>query len=122
MPSFWKSLEHDLAVVGKDALAVAPIVGSAVGIVNPVLGTLITGLAGRITASITSVEQTVTEAKAGQLKSQTVIDDFNNALGLAQEITGKTITFDQAALQNAINAQVAALNAFASLKSSIKTT
>lgn len=118
--SFWKTLEHDLVIVGKDALALAPVAGGIIGLVNPAAGALIIGLAGRITASVTSVEQTITDAKAGALKSQTVIADFQNALGLAQEITGKTFTYDAAALQAAIDGQVAAFNAMATLKASVK--
>lgn len=118
--SFWKSLEHDLVVVGKDALAIAPIAGGAIGLVNPAAGALITGIAGRLNASILTVEQTVDEAKNGQLKSDTVVSDFQSGIALAQEITGKTITYDQAALKAAIDQQVAAFNALAALKSSIK--
>lgn len=118
--SFWKSLEHDLAVVGKDALAIAPIAGAALSIVNPAAGALLTGIAGRLTAAITTVEQTVTDAKSGQLKSDTVIADFMNALDLAGSITGKKYTVDQAVLKTAIDAQTAAFNAFAAVKESIK--
>ncbi len=118
--SFWKALEHDLAIVGRDALAVAPFVGAVVGVVNPVAGTLITGIAGRITASITSVEQTITDAKAGALKAATVKADLDNALAIAEDITGKKFTYDPAALQTFIDSQVAAFNAAGIFKGTVK--
>jgi hypothetical protein len=118
--SFWKTLEHDLVIVGKEALALAPLAGAAVSIVNPVAGALITGIAGRITASITSVEQTITDAKAGVLKAATVKADFDNALALAEEISGDKFTYDPAAFQSVLDAQVSALNAMAAFKQTVK--
>jgi len=118
--SFWKTVGHDLAIVGRDILAAAPVVGAVVGTVNPAAGLLITGLAGRINSAIVSVEQTITDEKAGVLKAQTVIADFKNGLSIAEEITGKTFNFDEAALQSAIDAQVAAHNAMGTFKQTIK--
>ena len=118
--SFWKALEHDLTVVGKDALALAPVAGAVVGVVNPAAGMLITGVGGRLTASIASVEQTITDAKAGALKAATVKADLDNALALAQDVTGETFTYDGTALQTFIDAQVAAFNAEAAFKGTLK--
>ena len=118
--SFWKTLEHDLVIVGKEALALAPIAGAALSIVNPVAGSMLIGIAGRITSSITSVEQTITDYKAGALKSATVKADFDNALALAEEISGKKFTYDPAAFQSTIDTQVAALNAMAAFKQTLK--
>ena len=119
--SFWPALGNDLKIVGKSVLAIAPLAGEVISIVNPPLGMLIIGIGGRISSAIADAEQTITEAKQGQLKSQAVIADFQTALQIAQQITGKNISYDPVALQAAIDAQVAALNAFAALKGSIKT-
>lgn len=118
--SFWKALGHDLKIVGEDALKIAPVAGAMVGVVNPALGTLITGVAGHLLSTITSVEQTITDEKAGALKSAAVIADFKNALALASEISGKTFTYDSAALQTTIDSIVAALNSIGAFKSSLK--
>ncbi len=120
--SFWKALEHDLAIVGRDALALAPVAGVIIGMVNPAAGALFTGITGRLTSSILAAEQTIKEEKSGALRAQTVVSDFENALSLASEISGRQYTYDKVALQAAIDGQVAALNGFAALKSSLKET
>jgi hypothetical protein len=118
--SFWTALGHDLKIVGEDALKIAPIAGTAVGLVNPAAGALITGLAGHLTSAIASVESTVTEAKSGPVKSAAVIADFQSALSLAGDITGKTFSYDAAALQTTIDAIVAAFNSIGAFKTSLK--
>lgn len=77
----------------------------------------------RLQSSISTVEANSPVGTNGQLKSDAVTADFNSALSLAQSVlgfTGKQITYDAAALQAAINAQVAAYNAMATLKGSFK--
>lgn len=118
--SFWSTLGKDLKIVGQAALAIEPIAATAIGIVNPALGVTLSGITGRITSSIAAVEQTITEAKAGALKSQTVIADFQAGLAMAEEITGHAYAYDQAALQAVIDAQTAAFNAMAAFKNTIK--
>ena len=80
-------------------------------------------LTARLQSAITTVEANAPVGTAGQLKSDAVTNDFNAAIGLVQSImgfSGKAVSYDAAALQTAINAQVAAYNAMAALKTSIK--
>ena len=118
---FLKTLEHDLVVVGKDALAVAPIAGEVIGFVNPPLGAAIVGISGRISAMVIQAETVHQEANAGAVKSADVIAGFDNILAAVNEITGKSYTYDKAAFQTAIDAEVAALNAKGVFKQTIKT-
>lgn len=107
-------IEEILPVAGK-------IVGGLIGLRSPILGGLITGVSGELQAAIVNAEATVTTAKSGQMKSDLVIADFQSGLALTQEILsyeGKVLVYDGAALQDAINAQVAAYNAVAKLKAS----
>jgi len=76
----------------------------------------------RLQTAITTVES-ANPLQNGQLKSQTVVSDFEAGLSVTQAILsadGKKLVYDDAALQSAINAQVAAYNAFAALKASFK--
>ena len=122
--SFLSKLEHVLIVIGKDALAAAPIVGTAVSFVNPPVGTAIIGIAGRVSAMVVSAEQIHKDAGTGQLKAADVMAGFDNVIQAANEANAllgrKPVTYDKAMLQTAINAEVALMNARAALVGSVK--
>lgn len=78
----------------------------------------------KVSNTIVTVEANM-PGVSGPDKSQAVISDFEAGLALTQQILaleGKQLTYDKAALQTAINAQVAAYNAFAAVKTSFKVT
>jgi C4-type Zn-finger protein len=94
---------------------------------------VIPGPIGTVTATIDGVVSRIQNAIAtveannpvgdGQLKAAAVQADFQSAIDLAQQIAkleGKTMVYDQAAFSAAVNAQVAAFNAFSTLKASFK--
>ena len=117
-----------LKKVGSVALGIehvaAPILEAAVPGLAPVVAT-VDGLVQRIQNTITTVEANGPVSGGGQLKSAAVVSDFQSAIDLASTIAGlegKTMTYDQQALQDAITAQVAAYNAFAKLKASFALT
>lgn len=112
-----------LKTVGMDALKIEPLVAAGVSFFNPALGNLMNGISGKIQSAVTNAELMITQAKSGGIKSDAVIADFESGLSIAQEILaaeGKAITYDPAALQAAINNQVSAFNAAATLKASFK--
>ena len=113
---FWKDLGKDLEIVGKDVLAVEPLLQPVVSMFSPAAGAMMQ----TVQKSVILAEQTYTDAKAGQLKSAMVVQDFQNALAMASAFSGKQITYDAAKLQAAIDSQTASFNAFAELKNSIK--
>lgn len=118
--SFLKTLGHDLQIVGKDVLAVAPIGISVLGVVNPAAGVLASGIYGKIMSSMTAVEQTITDASQGALKAATVKADWDNALSIVSEIEGKNYTYDPAKFQAFLDAQTSALNLMSEFKATIK--
>lgn len=118
--SFWKTLEHDLVIVGKTALAIAPEAGAIVGMVNPAAGVLITGIAGKINAAIVAQEAAHPDPGQGAQKAANVVNDFQAALDIVQGFTGKTFAYDAAALQKVLDSQVAALNAMDAFKQTVK--
>lgn len=76
----------------------------------------------RLQTAITTVEAS-SPLQDGTVKSGAVVTDFEAGLSVTQAILavdGKKLVYDDAALQSAINAQVAAYNAFATLKASFK--
>jgi hypothetical protein len=76
----------------------------------------------KVQTAITTVEQGM-PAATGAAKAQAVVNDFEAGLALTQQILavdGKTLSYDTTALQTAIDAQVAAYNAFAAVKASFK--
>jgi crotonobetainyl-CoA:carnitine CoA-transferase CaiB-like acyl-CoA transferase len=81
------------------------------------------GVFDRLSQAITTVEASITTPGSGPQKSAAVVADFNAGLQLTQSILaleGKALYYDPAALQTAIDAQVAAFNAFAAVKTSFK--
>jgi len=112
-----------LKTIGTDALKIEPIAAAAVSLVNPALANLMNGISGKIQGAVTNAELTITQAKSGGIKADAVVADFESGLSIAQEVLaaeGKAITYDPVALQTAINNQVAAFNAAATLKASFK--
>lgn len=103
--------------IGKVLVRAAPVVG----IINPALG----GIAAAISDAIVRAEVQHTEPGTGALKSEAVQQDFLSSLGIMEEVLelqGKTLDYDKALLQEAIDAQVKFLNTVAKLKGSFKIT
>lgn len=76
----------------------------------------------RLQTAITTVEA-ANPLQSGTVKSGIVVSDFEAGLTVTQAILaadGKKLVYDDGALQSAINAQVAAYNAYATLKASFK--
>ena len=118
--SFLQALEHDVIIVGKDLLAIAPIAGTVIGFINPPLGAVILNVSGRVTSLVLQAEQAHKDAGKGALKSQEVFAGFDNILAAVEEVTGKKYTYDKAALQSEIDATVALFNAKAAFKATMR--
>ncbi len=118
--SFLKALEHDLVVVGKAALIAAPIAGEVISFMNPPLGAAIIDLSGRVSAMVIQAEQRHSDSGAGPTRSAEVLAGFENVMQAVSEVTGKPWTYDKALLQKAVDAEVAALNAKAAWRVTVK--
>lgn len=122
-------------------LSILKKVGSvALGIEHlaaPIVSALVPGSAGvfavvdsitaRVQNSITTQEFLSPTTGSGPQRAAAVVQDFENLLNLSDDVIapilaarGEVLSYDHAALQTAIDAQVAAYNAFAALKASIK--
>ena len=104
------------AIVGVEKIA-EPIVETLFPATTPLFG-----IFDRLQTAITTVEQSLVGA-TGPVKSAAVVSDFEAGLALTQQIlavSGQQLSYDDAALQTAINSQVAAYNAFAALKTTFK--
>lgn len=117
--SFLAALERDFKIVGKAALMLAPYAGAAVGVVDPPLGALITGIAGQIQNAVIAAEKF--PGADGPAKQQLAVDSVMNALAIVTDLTGKSFTVDQDLLKRAVDLNVAYMNALAALKASAKT-
>lgn len=90
-----------------------------VSLFNPAAGAIVAS----VSRAIIRAESEYSEPKSGPLKQAAVIADFKAGLDVAKDILaaqGKTITYDNGALEDAIKAQVMAFNAFNALKASVK--
>lgn len=112
--------------IGKGLLAAehvaAPLASTIFPQFAPIIGK-IDGLFGTTQAAIITAEANNPLDGQGGLKLTAVTNDFNAALAEMQSIlaiTGKQLTYDAAALDAAVSAQVAAYNAFAKVKASFK--
>lgn len=76
----------------------------------------------RIPNAVVTAEATAPDGTLGSVKSEAVFADFESGLALTNTVLaadGKTLEYDHAALQSAINAQVEALKQMAAVKTSI---
>jgi hypothetical protein len=81
------------------------------------------GIFKRLQTTVATVEASNPAAGQGQIKAAAVTADFQSGLALVQQVLaleGKTLTYDDTALQTAINSQVAAYNAMAQIQASFK--
>jgi hypothetical protein len=77
----------------------------------------------RLASTVVTVEQNNPVDGAGALKAEAVKNDFAAGLQTTQDVlalTKKKLTYDDALLQQAIDAQVLAYNTMAKLKGSFK--
>lgn len=77
----------------------------------------------RTSVAVVSAEHTVTDAKAGGLKQEAMIQDFINGMQTAQSalaIVGKAIQYDVEQYKAVVDAFAAAYNAAATFKQSWK--
>lgn len=113
-----------LKTIGHIALGIAnnPLTETAVTFYNPALGALLK----HFNSSISNIEAAHVAAgkeKSGPEKLAFVMQDFEEGMSVTQEIlkmNGKKLSYDTGMEQEAINAQVAALNAFKRFHDSIK--
>lgn len=101
--------------------AVTPLLSVIPGVGSIAVG--VDAVVQRIMSSVATVEANNPADGQGGVKAPAVIADFNAGLELTQQvlaIKGEKLTYDPAALQDSINAQVSAFNAFAKLKASFK--
>lgn len=99
-----------------------PIISAADPALAPVLARLDDWLS-RTQTAIQSAEVTFTDAKAGGLKQDAVIKDFENGLMTAQDalaVMGKTIQYDKAQYEKVIADFVTAYSDAAAFKASWK--
>src|ERR1700729_3197853 len=98
-----------LKKIGTVALGIEHVAVPIISSVDPALAPILTKLDGWITRTQTAVqsaEVTYTEAKAGGLKSNAVLQDFENGIQTAQDalaVAGKTIQYDAAQYQKVIS-------------------
>ena len=107
----WSVLKKVVGV-GKE---LAPVIGVAGAIFPPA------GIAAGILNAIIKAEATITAPKSGAAKSALVKTDVLASLEAAREaadVLGKTLEYDEQALQDAIDAQVLALNKMDAFKKS----
>jgi hypothetical protein len=98
-----------------------PIIGALIPGAAPILGA-IDSIFQRVLGTIVTVEMQ-SPAGGGPDKMAASVGAFNDGLEMTQSILAlekKRLTYDQAKLQEAITAQVAAFNAFAQVKASFK--
>lgn len=111
--------------IGKVALGIAtnPVTPMAVSVVAPGFGAIVS----RISSAIVNIEAAHVQANKeegnGAERLSFVKTDFQQSLDIMDafyEERGQDLVYDDLALENAINMQVAAFNAFKKLKDSIK--
>ena len=120
--SFWGAIKKIGSVLAGVEHVALPIVEVVEPQLTPWL-TKIDGWINRTQAAVISVENTVTQAKAGGLKEASVVADFQNGLESAQAalaIEGKTIQYDLALYKKVIADFVAAYNDAAAFKAGWK--
>ena len=98
-----------------------PVIGTVLGTLNPAAGAIF----NTVTTAISGAEQFFSAPQSGPQKSTFVTQNFESGLAIAQQIfalRGQNLTYNSTALQNFINAQVAAMNALSVLTGSMSTT
>lgn len=108
------------AILGVEHIA-APIAEIALPQFAPIIAK-VDGIFGRLQNAITTIE-TQRPTDHGQVKADAVKADFEAGLAVALDalnLAGKKVAYDDAALQRAIDSQVAAYNAMAAVKASFK--
>ena len=129
-----KSFLRVLKKIGSTVAGIIPLGSAILTIAAPAAGAVLAGplnsLAAHIQSAIIESEQQFVEPGSGALKAQAVADNFNAWLAVSQDAAkaaGMLLTYDAAALDRAITAQVAAYNAqadaldaYGDLKDSIK--
>lgn len=118
--SFVNILQKIFTVVAGVEHIAAPIAETLLPGFAPII-TTIDGIFQKLQGTIATVEANNPVTGQGAVKSQAVIADFEAGLAFTQyafSLEGKKLTYDLAALQEAINAQVAAYNAMSKVKDS----
>ena len=116
-----------LKKIGTVALGIEHVAAPIISIALPQLAgpiSIVDGIFQRLQTAVTTVEANNPVDGQGQVKAAAVTADFEAGLELTQSILAaenKKLTYDTAALQEAISAQVTALNAMAKVKASFKT-
>lgn len=113
--SFLSILKSIGGVVAKDG----PEIGTVVGFFNPAAGAVITSVSNLIIKA----EGVFTEPKSGESKKQFVLDAFNTALPLFQQVLaarGETLQIDTAQLSDVIDGLVASYNGVSGLVGAVK--
>ena len=123
--SILKTVGTDLLGVSKTVVADvennAPAISAALSALNPAAGAIF----NTVTSSITAAEQYFSTPKSGAQKLTYVLGDFSQGLAIAQQVlalNGSTLNYNSTALTNFVNAQVAAMNALATLQGSFNIT
>lgn len=120
----WAALLKDLRVVGRIAYAALPVAAEVASIVDPPVGVMLTGIVGSIQRAVLNAETKYPAQGSGAQKAEFVVSEFEAGLEIAREAlanSGQALTYDGNALQAAIDAQTALLNAHAALQASFKT-
>jgi len=115
-----------LKKIGSVAFGIEHVAVPIIAGVDPALAPILTKVdnwLSRTQTAVQSAEVTYTQAKSGGLKSNAVLQDFENGLQTAQDalaVAGKTIQYDPAEYQKVINDFVQAYNDAAAFKASWK--
>lgn len=120
----WAAVLKDLRIIGRVAYAALPVAAEVASIVDPPVGVVLTGIVGSIQRAVVNAETKYPAEGAGVQKAQFVVSEFEEGLQIAREAlanSGLALTYDGNALQAAIDAQTALLNAHAQLAASFKT-
>ncbi len=115
-----------LRKIGTVTLGIEHAAGPIIGALYPPLAqplAQLDGLFQRLQSTVMTVEQNNPVDGSGALKAAAVKADFAAGLQTTQDVlalTHKKLTYDEALLQQAIDAQVLAYNTMAKVKASFK--
>jgi hypothetical protein len=105
--------------IGDVVRATAPLVSPLIGAFNPGAASIFTTIVG----GITKAEDAFKDPGMGVQKFALVVEEFETSLQLTNDVLGlkgEMLEYDAAALKEMVDSQVAALNAMAKLKASMK--
>lgn len=121
MATVWQDIGKFFSILGKTALAEAPVVEAELVMYDPPLGIMVTGALGLLTGVIAALhKQNPVNPPPTPFIDAQVLSSFQSLMVTINQITGEKWTFDQQALINASQAHQADLAAMAALMATVK--